>query len=123
MDGTGCSKCSGHLLDLDYFIQKSKELHGSSYDYSKVNFINSKIKVEIICPEHGSFQQRPNDHLNGNRCPKCAGRYMDTDFFIQKAQNIHGLKFNYDKVIYIYIYKSNNIKVNILYVINMASLW
>ena len=33
----------------DEFIQKAKEAHGDKYDYSKVNYINSKTPVIIIC--------------------------------------------------------------------------
>ena len=38
--------------------------------YRKVNYINSQTKVCIICPEHGEFWQRPNDHLNEERLLK-----------------------------------------------------
>ena len=55
----------------DYFINMSKEIHGEIYDYSKVNYVNFSTKVQIICPEHGVFEQKPNGHLNGNGCPKC----------------------------------------------------
>ena len=27
--------------------------------------------IDIICPEHGSFKQRPSHHLNGIGCPSC----------------------------------------------------
>lgn len=30
------------------------------YIYDSVEYVNSKIKVEIECPEHGKFMQRPN---------------------------------------------------------------
>ena len=54
------------------FIEKAKEIHGDKYDYSKVNYINSQTKVCIICPKHGEFWQRPNNHLNGWGCSKCS---------------------------------------------------
>lgn len=53
------------------FIEKSKKVHGNKYDYSKVEYVNSKTKVCIICPEHGVFWQRPTDHLSGRGCIKC----------------------------------------------------
>ena len=37
------------------------KINGDFYDYSKVNYINNKTKVEIICPKHGSFFK---DHMN-----------------------------------------------------------
>ena len=32
-------------------------------------------KVNIICNEHGVFNQTPNDHINGKGCPKCGLKY------------------------------------------------
>ena len=53
------------------FIKKSKELYGQKYDYTNVEYIDSKTKVRIICPIHGEFWQKPNYHLNGCQCPMC----------------------------------------------------
>lgn len=89
------------------FIQKAKKIHGSKYDYSKVQYINAKTKVCIICPEHGEFWQTPNNHLNGQKCPKCAiesnsdiHRYT-LNQFIEKANSIHNNKYDYSKTNYI----------------------
>ena len=77
LGGCGCPKCANDLtgdrcrMTTEDFIRKSKELHGNKYDYSKVNYITSRDKVCIICPEHGEFCQRPNDHLNGQGCSRC----------------------------------------------------
>lgn len=54
------------------FIEKGTQLHNDKYDYSKVEYINSRTKVKIICPVHGEFEQLPSSHLQGNGCPKCA---------------------------------------------------
>lgn len=35
-------------------------------------YINNRTKVKIICPIHGIFEQKPNDHMNGRGCSKCA---------------------------------------------------
>lgn len=53
------------------FIEKAKIIHGDRYDYSLVNYKQSKEKIEIICKKHGKFFQSPNSHLNGNGCKKC----------------------------------------------------
>ena len=42
------------------------------YDYSKVNYKNSYIKVSIICSIHGEFKQKPVIHLSGSGCPICS---------------------------------------------------
>ena len=41
------------------------------YDYSLVDYTDSKTKVKIICPKHGVFEQIPSGHLNGRGCSKC----------------------------------------------------
>ena len=46
-------------------------MHSSKYDYSKVSYINTKTRIEIICPIHGSFFHTAWNHLNGCGCPKC----------------------------------------------------
>lgn len=56
----------------EYFKNKAIEVHGSEYDYSKVEYINNKIEVCIICPVHGEFWQTPNIHLGGSKCQICA---------------------------------------------------
>lgn len=56
----------------DAIVKKAREVHGNLYDYSRVEYIGDKIKIEIICPEHGSFWQRPNNHINQKAgCPEC----------------------------------------------------
>jgi hypothetical protein len=55
---------------IDEFIKK----HSDRYDYSKVDYINSKTNVEIVCPIHGSFFQNPYSHKMGSNCPKCVNR-------------------------------------------------
>ena len=89
------------------FIEKAKEVHGNRYDYSKVIYVQSKLKVTITCPKHGDFEQQPDGHLKGNGCPKCANennanmRRCNTQEFIEKAIKVHGDRYDYSKVVYI----------------------
>ena len=60
--------------DTEKYLEKIKIKrydHGKTYDYSRVQYINIRAKIEIICPEHGSFFQLPGDHLRGCGCPIC----------------------------------------------------
>ena len=60
----GCPKCSGlRGWDNEKFIEKAKEVHGNKYDYSKVNYVNKRTDVTIICPIHGEFRQNPHNHI------------------------------------------------------------
>lgn len=40
---------------LEQFKEEANNIHNNKYDYSKVSYINSKTKVEIICHIHGTF--------------------------------------------------------------------
>lgn len=63
-------------------------VHGNRYDYSLVDYTGSKIKVKIICQEHGVFEQIPNSHLNGSGCSACAGvKPLNNEVFIKKLIN------------------------------------
>lgn len=84
------------------FVKRAREIHGDKYDYSKVNYVNNKTKVRIICPEHGEFYQIPKSHLMGCECPKCRNNYkLSADDFIKKSKLVHGDKYDYSKVEYI----------------------
>jgi len=88
------------------FVKKSNKKHDNKYDYSKVEYVNSKTKVCIICPEHGEFWQTPAAHVRGNECPECANkkrgkRTINTESLIEKYQSIHNNKYTYGKTQYI----------------------
>jgi len=103
LQGVGCPVCSGNKqLTTEEFILKAKKVHGDLYGYSKVEYINAKIKVIIICKKHGEFKQQPTSHLNQNGCSICGGKNkLTTKEFIRKANKIHNHKYNYSKVEYI----------------------
>ena len=85
----------------DIFIEKAREIHGDKYDYSKIEYINAKTKVCIICPEHGEFWQFPFAHFQGQGCPKCSGHHRTTQEFIEIAKSVHNDKYDYSKTEYI----------------------
>lgn len=55
----------------DDFIRKSRAVHGDRYNYSKVEYLGSRVKVIVICPVHGEFLVRPDIHIGGSICKKC----------------------------------------------------
>ncbi len=97
-------------MTTEEFILKAQAVHGDKYDYSKVEYVNNKTKVCIICPEHGEFWQRPNDHISHAECPKCGLdrtaklRVISNAEFIEKAKQVHGDKYDYSKVEYVNSY-------------------
>ena len=103
--------CMGTFLSTGEFIKRAEKVHGNKYDYSLVNYINSKEKIKIICQKHGEFEQRPNDHLQKKGCIECAGtKKKNNEEFTYKAKKIHGNKYDYSLV----EYKRMNIKVKII---------
>ena len=89
------------------FIVKAKLVHGDKYDYSKVNYINNSTKVAILCPIHGEFTQRPDDHTIRNAgCKQCGiearaiKKTLELNEFIGKSVEVHGLKYNYSNTVY-----------------------
>lgn len=90
-------------LGKDKFIERAKKIHGDKYDYSKVEYVNNRKKVCIVCPEHGEFWQAPDKHLQGRGCPKCCkkNRKYTLEEFIARAKEIHGDKYDYSKVVYV----------------------
>ncbi len=67
---TACVNLKRHTTSE--LLERIKSVHGDVYDYSEFLFVSSRQKLKILCPKHGSFWQKPYDHLEGNGCPSCA---------------------------------------------------
>jgi hypothetical protein len=95
-------------LTTQDFINKSKQIHGNTYDYSKSIYINTNTKLTIICKKHGEFTQLPSNHYKYN-CNKCGNannirnaelKKKCKDEFIVKANLVHNNRYDYSKSIY-----------------------
>lgn len=85
----------------DEFIERARKIHGDKYDYSKVEYVNARTKVCIICPIHGEFWQTPEKHLLGRGCRVCSNREkITTEVFTSRAKALHGELFDYSKSVY-----------------------
>lgn len=70
--GKGCSKCSKSVIYThDEIISLFRSKHGEKYDYSKLDYTGIKNHIKIICPIHGEFVQRAENHLSGRGCQIC----------------------------------------------------
>ena len=119
---SGCSSCINFYkknikkiatevwikIKTDFFIERSNKKHASVYDYTHVKYQGNKTPVEIICKKHGSFFQRPNNHMMGEGCGKCFEnerrgkfRLQTHDQIIKKFIDIHGNLYNYSKFVYV----------------------
>ena len=90
---------------LQAFIDAATLRHQGRYDYEQVPamFVNAHTKVTIGCTDHGDFDQEPNEHKRGQRCPDCSGRrnakatVRGARFKIQAAV-MHGGRYDYSAV-------------------------
>jgi hypothetical protein len=110
LSGNGCPKCAYkykygkyRLTTLETFLTQAKEIHRDKYDYSKVEWKNTRTPITITCPTHGEFSQVPQNHIRLKcGCRKC-GREIakskvnkyNTIYFIEYAKEIHGNKYDY----------------------------
>jgi very-short-patch-repair endonuclease/ribosomal protein S27AE len=94
--GSGCPKCGRNkkCSSEKSVIENFKKIHHDKYDYSKVNYKSSWVKITIICPEHGEFKQTPSAHKRGSGCPKCAGKKISTEHY-EELSIKHNNKYKY----------------------------
>jgi hypothetical protein len=75
--------------------------HGDKYDYSQAQYRGYGCQIAIVCPNHGVFHQRENNHRNGNGCPKCGVqsrreiRSHGFDSFVAAANALHNYRYDY----------------------------
>lgn len=93
--------------DLQWFLLKSKNVHGEIYSYEKSLYTGIKNKLIITCAIHGDFLQTPDGHINKSRgCPQCGllrqvkKRTSSKEEFIIKSKKIHNGLYSYDNVNY-----------------------
>lgn len=106
----GCQKCAVESvakqsrLDNTEFLNRANKIHNDKYDYVKTKYINAKEYVIITCHktnvlgvEHGDFQQKPHNHLNGEGCPKCLGKHKTTEEVVHTMKQKFGDLFDFSK--------------------------
>jgi len=95
-------------LTLDEFIDRAVFKHGTKYNYSNVNYINSNTKVQIFCEKHNNiFEQTPIGHFRGSGCVLCEkenvtlrSRIKGKLKFLKESKKLHGGKYNYNMMSY-----------------------
>lgn len=95
-------------MRLETFLLKSLKKFGSKYTYPNISnlFKNNKVKINIICPEHGNFWQSPSIHINGHGCPLCAKhetikkKSITSEIYFKKVKEKHNNKYDYSKSLF-----------------------
>lgn len=105
--GVGCPSCAGNAkLTTIGFLERANKKHNSKYSYLNISEVSHGTRIQIQCNEHGNFSQTVNDHLAGKGCPQCAATLIGMknrkplSYFIEKSNELHDGKYNYDKVQY-----------------------
>lgn len=111
--GRGCKECGRartakcRRKTSEQFIVEAREVHGDTYGYDKVEYVNVDTSVIIVCSEHGDFPQSPYSHLRGSGCPTCGNilrsesQRKTTEQFISESRVVHGDFYGYEKVEYV----------------------
>jgi hypothetical protein len=93
----------------EQYILEANIKHKNIYDYSLIKELTKiNTKVNIICHNHGIFEQSFKKHLYGNGCTKCSHEKTGKERiekakikFINEANIIHTNKYDYSNSIYI----------------------
>lgn len=107
MNGQGCPKCGKDVYKTKRRksdpVADFRAVHGDLYDYSRMVYENVQTQIEIVCPEHGPFWQKPNAHLTGHTCPSCwankrlaFAKQRSTDYkssYAERAARVHSGKY------------------------------
>jgi len=102
MGSKGCKQCSdlSRAFTTAEFIENARGIHGTKYNYARVEYKNLLTKVVIICDKHGEFLQSPKSHLGGHGCTKCGFDSVSTTLFdfIERSAIKHENKYDYRDV-------------------------
>jgi hypothetical protein len=105
-------------LNYKIVVEKSNNIHNNKYEYPFFNYVNSKMKIDIICPIHGKFTQHISDHIyNKAGCSKCKSckikitKTKSFNYFKNKANTVHNNFYDYSKAKNVYIDSRNKIPI------------
>lgn len=115
MSGSDCRKCSQikvanslkgvkklNRLDDEIIIDRLSKMY--DYDYSKCKITgtrNNAIISDILCPVHGFFTKRLNNHMRQKQgCNLCGKNNLNKDIFVERSNIIHQNKYDYSKFEY-----------------------
>jgi hypothetical protein len=94
------------MRTTEEFIAKAKLVHGDKYTYSSAVYTGAANKIEITCPVHGVFWKQGNNFLRGVGCYECTreklryGLIKSTSWFVSKALEVHGSRYDYSEANY-----------------------
>lgn len=96
--GQGCPLCSNNQKkDIVTVIKEFEAVHSEKYSYANAVYLGTDEPLEIICPQHGSFWQKPTNHKRGRGCQQCGYDRMKTnqETYLKRFREIHGSRYEY----------------------------
>ena len=101
-----CPKCkTNHIKNIKnveqkYFINKSKNIFGDKFNYSKTIYKNKKDKIILICNVHNNeFEIEPKSHYYSNYggCIECNNEIKNKEL-LNEIINKYNNKFNFSTI-------------------------
>lgn len=89
-----------------FFVWQCKNVHGETYDFSKVVYTKTDNKIIVTCRVHGDFEIRALSVKRGMGCNLCGYKSSGskncktTEYFVEKAKAVHGDTYDYSLVKY-----------------------
>ena len=102
--GKGCPYCyneqrgSNRRMSFQEFVSRSSLIHNNKYQYIEPPEWKNlhSLKIDIVCPIHGTFTQRVSDHLYlACGCPTCCESQGER--FVENYLTELGLSFEREK--------------------------
>lgn len=92
-------------------ILMANQVHGDTYDNSKIEYIDCKSPILIGCKVHGFIPVIAGAYLKGTGCKYCSGNVKkEQEEYIKQANEVHNNTYDYSELKYI----STNKKVFII---------
>lgn len=124
LQGQGCKYCGRisaakkQQMKTEEFIEKVNKIFNFKYNYSKTDLSNrdKKGRVCIICPEHGEFWIKPDNHLQGKGCAQCCESHNErkittlltiNNIIFNKYKTFDWLKYKINQNLDFYLEKYN----------------
>lgn len=104
LKGQGCKACFHDSLrwTTDKFIERAREIHGDTYDYSLTQYKGQTEKVVVICKVHGPVEMYPSWHTyHKGGCARCNFDSVRRTIpeLIDDFRAVHGDTYIYDRIV------------------------
>ena len=89
------------LLSEQEVLKGFDDMHGTTYDYSLMDYQGTRTKIKIICKIHDVYEQTPKAHLKGQGCSRCRKKIPSNEEFKTRLKEIYGDSLDYSFVDYV----------------------